>query len=54
MEQAFKILEAALNSANKAGVFNLQESAAVYQAYAHLKGFVEEQSQDKEVKSTKK
>jgi prophage tail gpP-like protein len=36
LEQAIKIMEQALNAASKAGVFNLQESATVYQALATI------------------
>jgi hypothetical protein len=36
LEQAIKIMEQALNAASKAGVFNLQDSATVYQALATI------------------
>lgn len=55
MEQAIKILEVALNGANKAGVFTLQESATVFQAFHTVKASLETKTENvTEVKSSKK
>lgn len=55
MEQSLKILEAALNAANKAGVFNLQESAAIFQAFSQVKSQVEiDTKKENVVESSKK
>lgn len=56
MEQSIKILEAALNGANKAGVFSLQESATIFQAFYNVKTALEGNKEESEVntKTSKK
>lgn len=41
VEQSLKVLEQALNVANKAGVFNLQDSAVVLQALTNVRAVLE-------------
>ena len=49
MEQSLKILEAALNAANKAGVFNLQESATIFQAFSQVKFQLETETKKEKI-----
>ena len=49
LEQSLKILEQALNVANKAGVYTLQESAAIAQAFQNVSLATQPKEDTKEV-----
>ncbi len=51
MEQNLKILAAALDGANKQGVYSLQESATIFQAFQILAIFVNDHTIKENVES---
>ena len=51
LEQSLKILEQALNVANKAGVYTLQESATIAQAFQNVSLAVQPKEDTKEVEN---